>query len=105
MAEDEGRGGDGVAELTQAGRRVWPVLETDSASRADDDAGRWVSVYTHLLSLLDKGAAVSVGDRGGNDLVGLGRDEVCERLDFWRSRLDPSRPSRSAGTAPPKTSP
>ncbi len=67
-------------------RPIWSALEAESYGGGD--AQHWVSVYTNLLALLDKGAAVSIGDRSGNDLVGLGLDDVRERLDFWQSRLD-----------------
>ncbi len=72
--------------MTRASRPIWSALEAESIS--GDDARQWVSVYTNLLALLDKGAAVSIGDRSGNDLVGVGLEEVRERLDFWQSRLN-----------------
>jgi hypothetical protein len=79
--------GDEVAELTRANRPIWSALEAESNGGSADDARQWVSVYTNLLALLDKGAAVSIGDRSGNDLVGVDLEEVRERLDFWQSRL------------------
>jgi hypothetical protein len=76
-----------VAELTGTSRPIWVALEAESASCSADDARHWVSVYTNLLALLDKGAAVSIGDRSGNSLVGLRLEDVRERLDFWQTRL------------------
>ena len=77
-----------MAELRNANRPIWLVLEAESTERTADDPAHWVAVYTNLMTLLAKGAAVSIGDREGNDLVGVGLDEVRERLDFWQSRLE-----------------
>lgn len=74
-----------MAELSP--RPVWSMLEADG-SGGRDDAGHWVAVYTNLLTLLGNGAAVSIGDRHGRELVGLALDDVRQRLDFWQSRLN-----------------
>lgn len=79
---------DVAAEMTDASRPIWSMLEAESPGHRADDPRHWIAVYTNLLALLDKGAAVSIGDRKGNDLVGVGADQVRERLDFWRARLE-----------------
>ena len=77
-----------MAKLSDTEQAVWRALEAEASSHGGaDPAAHWVAVYSNLLALLDKGAAVSIGDRHGNDLIGVGLDEVRERLDFWRTRL------------------
>lgn len=68
-------------------RQIWSMLEAEGPT-GHDEPDHWVAVYTNLLTLLGNGAAVSIGDRHGRELVGLALDDVRQRLDFWQSRLN-----------------
>jgi hypothetical protein len=75
--------------LTELPPPIWSLLESDVTSRHLRDADHWVSIYTNLLSLLSRGASVSIGERkSGGALVDVSVEAVRERLEFWRQRTE-----------------
>lgn len=67
---------------------IWTVLESEATAPKRNDPAHWVAVYTNLLALLSGGARVSIGERTTGDLLAVDRDQVGERLLFWKSRLE-----------------